>query len=260
MAKRKYVNVDAIRQKIDQLFEYRKLNDLIRLGGLEEKQEWIGHLIRIQTQIYHLDAYLESTWELDKRELESFWEAIRSSLSQLGYEKKEAGKMLKEIKRYERIEKDCRRDKWPTRIPLRKFYTTKSCDVRLMRHLIYDASPGLRGVWKENTWKYYDLITEINDDVSDVGEDLLTYNGNRYLISLLRKGVYNTTDTYKTFVKKVTEKADRFFKKHPKQELDHQLHDWIRVRSGETLKLLEHSQHMLDGDLLAKSLVLQHMD
>ena len=189
MVKSKYGNDTALRKKIDELFEYRKITELLRLGLLDKNKKFVSHLIDIQTQIYMLDAYLESNWELDKEKLATYWSAIQTSLESLGYEKDQHDKLLSEIRQYEKIERRCRKDKWPTDVPFKEFYTTKSCDVRLMRHLIYEAAPSLKDTWKESVWTYYDLVTEVNDDIHDMEEDVTTYNGNRFLISILRKGL-----------------------------------------------------------------------
>jgi Asp-tRNA(Asn)/Glu-tRNA(Gln) amidotransferase C subunit len=259
MVRKKYSEEGALNQKINALFEYRKLNELLRLGQLDQNKKFIDHLVHIQTQIYKLDAYLESHWKLEEEELNRYWDGIQSSLEALGYEIKEHPELLKDIRRYERIEQQCRADQWPTKVSFKKFYTTKSCDVRLIRHLIYAAAPVLKEHWKESIWTYYDLITEINDDVADLEEDLQTYNGNRFLISILRKGKQKTEKSYRKFIQKATENAEQYFKKHPKQEQHHELHDWIISRSEETLTLLEMTMNHSDIEHLSSALVLQHM-
>lgn len=259
MVKKKYADDQAVMHKIRALFEYRKITELLHLSHLHKNKEWVAHLYHIQYQIYLLDAYLESHWQLDKAELKKFWQGIHASLQEIGYTKPQRNHLLREIRQYERIEKNCRKDKWPTRISYKAFYTTKSCDVRLMRHLIYAAAPQLKEIWKEEVWKYYDLITEINDDISDLKEDVSTYNGNRYLISILRKGIGKTNHRYKRHIRKITQKADRFFKAHPKQERDHLLHDWILLRSKETTALLEQPADPIDTDHLASALLLAYM-
>ncbi len=259
MAKKKYASDEALRNKIHQLFEYRKLNELLHISGLDQQQEMVDHLIHIQTQIYLLDAYLESHWELDNEKLDTYWKQIRDSLRELGYSDECHEALLKDIRRYEKIEMNCRKDTWPTSISFRKFYTIKSCDVRLIRHLIYAAAPELKKTWKEKVWTYYDLITEINDDISDVEEDLPTYNGNRFLISMLRKGDRKTEKQYKAFIREVEEKANRYFAQHPKQEVHRELHEWIGARAKETKALLKEVTTNPDMGHLSSSSLLIHM-
>jgi hypothetical protein len=259
MVKKKYSDQDALKDKINQLFEYRKLNELLRIGQLDQNAKFIAHLFDIQTQIYMLDAYLESHWVLEEDELKKYWGGIQSSLEALGYPTPDHHDLLKDIRRYERIEQQCRLDEWPTKVSFKKFYTTKSCDVRLIRHLIYAASPALKENWKERIWTYYDLITEINDDIADLEEDLQTYNGNRFLISILRKGMHPTEKSYRKFIKKVGQTADDYFKQHPKQERHHELHDWINHRKKETLELLDTTMRQADIEHLSSALVLPYM-
>lgn len=259
MAKSKYGDTDAVRKKIEELFAYRKLNELLRIGLLDKNKKFVNHLVDIQTQIYMLDSYLEGHWELDKEKLKSYWDAIKASLRSLGYEDDEYEDLLKNIRQYEKIERQCRKDKWPTEVSFKKFYSTKSCDVRLIRHLIYQAAPSLKETWKESVWTYYDLITEINDDIADMEEDVSSYNGNRFLISILREGLKKTESRYEKFIGKAVKKANTYFEKHPKQEQHHELHDWIIMSSKETLDLLKSTVAKADIEHLSTALILKHM-
>lgn len=259
MVKKKYAEVGDVTEKISQLFEYRKLNELLRMAQLDQNKKFVDHLFHIQTQIYLLDAYLESHWTLEEEELNRYWEGIHSSMEALGYSAKDREDLLKDIRRYQRIEQECRENKWPVEVPFKKFYTTKSCDVQLIRHFIYGASPTLRKTWKESIWTYYDLITEINDDVTDLYEDLQTYNGNRFLVCILLKGTKKTEKQYTKFIDRVVKKADAYFKKHPKQEQHHELHAWIHSRYTETLELLSKTIAEANMEQLATSYLLPYM-
>src|SRR6185503_16792420 len=143
MTSHKYPVEQATKEKIRKLFAYRRIADLLNESGLKEDEVFVNHLIDVQYQIYMLDAYLESRWELNKHELEVYWEAIRISLEHAGYKKKQISALITEIEKYQDIEKNCRKDKWPTKVSMKKFYTSKSCDVRLIRHMIYEADPEL---------------------------------------------------------------------------------------------------------------------
>ncbi len=259
MVRKKFTDDAEVVAKIQALFDYRKLTELMQLGKLGGNTPWNDHLRHIQYQIYQLDAYLEGHWELDREAIRKFRQGILSALGGLGYTEDQAKALIREIRRYERIERDCREDRWPTRISFRKFYTTKSCDVRLMRHLIYTAAPSLQEMWKEKAWRYYDLITEINDDVADIEEDVSTYNGNRFLISILRKGLPKTIHAYTRYIGKITKKANAYFETHPRQERDQHLHEWTLIRAEETLALLEKTKKTLDIAFVSSALVLHHM-
>ena len=259
MVKKKYSGEQEIKHKIEELFSYRKLISLLQQGGLEKDKVFYAHLVDIQYQIYLLDAYLEGQWELDKSALASCWKKIKESLAKLSYSSSQIDKLLREIREYERIERNCRKGEWPTKVSFKKFYTTKSCDVRLIRHLIYDAQPELRRIWKEKDWVYYDLITEMNDDIADVIEDLPTYNGNRFLISILRKGSLKTEKQYRGYIDKTTSKAKSYFKKNAEEGDNHQLAKWTMDRSKETLDLLDKSIKSSDPSLFSTSLLLAKM-
>jgi len=260
MTLKKYPVEKATKEKINELFTYRKLTDLLKITGLDKNQEFVSHLYDVQYQIYMLDAYLENQWELKKEELEVYWDAINLSLQNLGYKKKQIKPLTEEIKEYQKIEKNCRKEKWPTRETFSNFYTSKSCDVRLIRHLIYKANPGLKKLWKEDSWIYYDLITELHDDIADVGEDIHTYNGNRFLISLLRNGVDKTHDAYEHYLMNITEKAQIYFSKKLETGKNKQLAGWTSAQSKATLKLLNARISSTLLSKLSQALLLEHMN
>jgi DNA helicase IV len=80
------------------------------------------------------------------------------------------------------------------------FYFYKSCDVKLLRRLIYDRNAALAKVIKPSEWRTFDLVTEVNDDVVDLQEDTTTINGNRFLISLLQFGKKKTVQIFNDFL------------------------------------------------------------
>lgn len=259
MTIKKYSGEKAIRDKIQELFAYRKLTDLLERSQLHKNKTFTRHLTDIQYQIYLLDAYLESQWQLDKKKLATCWDAIIGSLVTLQYSGKQIKSLLSEIRDYERIEINCRKDKWPTRETFGRFYLTKSCDVRLIRHLIYEAHPDINQWWKASSWNYFDRITEIHDDIADVTEDLGTYNGNRFLISILRKGTHKTHQAYRSYLEKVTKKAQLHFNRNRDRGENEALCDWTLTRSAETIALLEKTIQDTDPELFSSSLLLQQM-
>jgi hypothetical protein len=206
-----------------------------------------------------LDGYLESQWELDKKDIRHYWDAIHLSIEAMGYKPKQIKNLVEEIKDYEKIERNCRKDKWPTGVSMKDFYITKSCDVRLIRHMIYKSHPDLTKLWKEDAWIYYDIITEINDDITDINEDLNTFNGNRYLISILRKGADKTQTQYKEYLTKTTNRANEYFTERAERGQNKQLAAWTIDRSLQTLKLLDTQLTAKGLDKLSTSLLLSHM-
>ena len=257
--KKKYQSETSIRDKIQLLFEDRKLSDLLRISRLERNKTFVKNLTEIQYQIYLLDAYLESGWDLDADELAARWEGIHAAIEKAGYEKEQIPGMLKEIRRYEKIELNCRQNKWPTRISFKEFYTTKSCDVRLMRNLIYDAFPDLKNTWKKKAWLAYDRITEVFDDIADLNEDLPTCNGNRLLISILRKGSEFSRRAYVDYLRKVTKEAKDYFESHPTEGDNPTLMHWTAIRSKETIQLLDKTFTEWDPEVYQNAHLLEYM-
>jgi hypothetical protein len=259
MVKQKYAGEEEIRFKIKELFAYRKLTDLMQMARLDKDRAFVANLTEIQFRIYLLDAYLESEWILDPAKLKQHWDQIEEALRKLVPAPMNLQPLLAEIHEYERIELNCRKNKWPTRERFKKFYTIKSCDVRLIRHLIYEAHPSLEKTWKEKAWAYYDLITEINDDVADLFEDLATYNGNRFLISMLRKGTKKTGEQYKAQLTSISGKAKKYFQKEGEATDQNQLYAWTSTRAIETEELLAATLAQSDHTLFTSSYLLGKM-
>ncbi len=259
MATKKYKVEKTTIDKIYKLFAYRRISDLLKACGLEKDKEFGANLVNVQYQIYMLDGYLESQWSLDKKDIGHYWDGIVNSLEAMGYKEKQIDSMVKEIKEYEKIERNCRKDIWPTKVSMKDFYVTKSCDVRLVRHLIYKMHPELEKIWKENAWHYYDIITEINDDIADVQEDVNTFNGNRFLISILRKGAEKTQKQYQEYLINISTKATDYFKERIERGKNKQLSGWTNDRSVQTIKLLEAQMKSKKLGQLSDSLLLSHM-
>lgn len=260
MVNHKYADEAEIRDKIEILFSFRKLTSLLGISGLDADKAFTSGLHDLQYSIYLLDAYLESTWDIQPEPLTERWEQIYDAMARLGYGPKEARRMLKEIRQYERIELNCRKKRWPTREPFKKFYRIKSCDVRLIRQLIYLAAPILSADWKPEAWKYYDMITEVNDDIADVTEDLNTFNGNRFLIGVLRKGLPKTADRYANKLKQIQAGAKRYFVKHSEYGKHAQLKEWTSISYRETLTLITDLQQKKDHSIFTTSWMLQKME
>jgi hypothetical protein len=259
MVNKKYQVEKATIDKIKKLFVYRRLTDLLKISGLDQNKDFAADIINVQYHIYMLDGYLESQWELSKKEIEKYWNAIFVSLESMGYTAKEIVPMVREIEQYEKIERNCRKDKWPTKVDMKDFYRTKSCDVRLIRHLIYKAQPQLSDMWKEKAWIYFDIITEINDDIADVQEDVHTFNGNRYLVSILRKGIDKTYQQYHEYLDAIVKKAGEYFTERIDRGKNKQLAAWTADRGLQTLKLLESNRKSSNLNKLSESLLLVHM-
>lgn len=262
-AKRKPQNAGQqdIEQKIDELFAYRRLTNLFQQSGIEQDDPLVEHLQSLQYHIYRLDAYLESTWTLDDESQASLWSDIRQALMPFGIaDEKEQKSILQEIVLYEHIEQNCRIGKWPTAVSFETFYRTKSCDVRLIRLLLYKAKPDLNDLFPLKAWSFYDLITEVNDDISDLYEDLPTWNANRFLISILRKGHVKTDLAYRSFLASIAYRTQQYFSKAYTKGEQTQLFEWTAERLLETNQLLRECMDSLDHARLTQSQLFGKME
>lgn len=167
-----------MRQKIIDLFEYREFPQLLKQVQEETRESLLEKLIVLQEAIYHLDSVLESKWAIDNAEFEPHWEAITQAVIDTGVDPKIAPEYLTHIRAYLKHEMQMRDGIAPTSMDLEEYYFYKSCDVKLIRRLIWENSSELQGNMKLDDWRYFDYITEIDDDVSDIVEDHDSINGN----------------------------------------------------------------------------------
>lgn len=201
--------MDSLIKKIKTLFDYRDFDHLYELGGLSNKDKEVleQKLIRLQQDIYFLDEYLESNWELDRSELKSYWNRIHQSLSNLKVPAKLYDDYSSHIYKYQHHEEQLRQDVDMLRLSMEYFYFYKSCDVKLLRRIIYDYAPKLNKHYSLSDWRYFDLITEVNDDVDDLIEDLSTINGNRLLLLIRQKGIDVARKEFNDFMDVIAQKS-----------------------------------------------------
>jgi len=236
----------TIAQKIQELFAYRRIPELLNLAGIERDSPFVARLYTLQEVIYALDHYLESNWDVRKRDLNAKWKAIYEALMAFDIRKKALSDYTSEIERYEAYELDLRKNKLPVTRSFETLYSCKSCDVKLIRNLIYRHAPDLKKRVPEKDWSHYDLITEVNDDIQDVFEDCESWNGNRFLISMLVRGKRKTRKAYKAFLDETGKAARKHFKSK-KDAHRAQLYKWTRERLQETEELLRET---MDGQKL----------
>lgn len=192
----------ALDTKIEGLFLYRMFDSLYHISGKENSDisDFHNKLKCLQSSIYHLDAHLEENWNLDENVLLKKWAAIYESLSLFGITNEDSESYCKHIKRYEKHEMQIREGKMPERYTMEYFYFYKSCDVKLLRRLIYEKLLLNKVKFIASEWRWFDLITEVNDDVEDLFEDLDFINGNRFLISIIAKGKSKTKIEFESFI------------------------------------------------------------
>lgn len=200
-----------LRNKIIELIEYRRLPELIDLveKSTVKKRQLIDELCEIQEAIYHLDHVLESEWNIINSSLEGKWDAIYDALMKSGVKHHKLDEYCTHIYKYQKHELEQRQGKSLLRLSMEYFYFYKSCDVKLLRRIIFDRYPELRSIYPPSDWRWFDLITEVNDDIEDLYEDIDTNNGNRFLLSINQKGQEQAYKIYKDFLRCIKEAFDR---------------------------------------------------
>ncbi|MDF1699124.1 MAG: hypothetical protein P1U56_24940 [Saprospiraceae bacterium] len=225
----------SLREKIIELFEYRQLPELIRYNNSEWDNVFYEKLIDLQYHIYMLDHELETNWEVDLDIIAERWVKIYDALLALNIPKNQHDSYCRHIYKYQKHELDIREGKLPTRLSMEYFYFYKSCDVKLLRKIIYKLNPALSKVFKESQWRLFDLVTEINDDIEDIQEDAQTINGNRFLISIKLMGKQQTETIFKDFLNDISSR-------NAKTSLSFNalnIKDWTETQVVETIQLLE---------------------
>jgi hypothetical protein len=252
-----HINEQELLKKIIGLFEYRLFPTLISSthDTPESISQFTQDLIALQTAIYYLDAHLEGNWVTDPSILKWHWDNIESKLHQFSLGATDTTSYLNHIRKYEKHELELRVGKTPLRFDMEYFYFYKSCDVKLLRRLIYEHYK-LNPSWGQLAdWRYYDLVTEVNDDVEDLFEDLDFINGNRFLISLILKGRAETKASFTEFLDQILAKSSEKHQNHPNEWL-RRLHDMTVVRIDETKALIEiQLEKISNGKLLTSQLV-----
>lgn len=191
--------------KIEELFHYRMFPELLdesKASKYQKAELWIA-LKEIQAAIYHLDAELERGWELNNTVLQSKWEEIYMQLLKVGITGDKAKEYCSQIRKYQHHEVSLRVGKLPLKLKMGYFYFYKSCDVKLMRRIIFDTLPELKKLFSLADWRNFDLVTEVNDDVADLYEDLETINGNRFLIHVIKGGKQETKVAFTQFLEEI---------------------------------------------------------
>jgi hypothetical protein len=234
-----------LRKKINDLFEYREFPKLYELGRLDKIElfNFNENLINLQAQIYYLDAYLESHWKINQNDKSKKWKAIQHALSAFGIPKAYHTEYLRNILKYEKHELQLRLNLMPTRLDTEYYYYYKSCDVKLMRRLIYEKLPTLKKYFALSDWRYFDLVTEINDDATDLKEDLDTVNGNMILIAYHELGKEATVDYFNNFLD--------YCQNQSLNKIYNSKHPWAKEIHSKTLVQIKKTK-----DILSKNKIL----
>lgn len=255
-----HINANELQQKILLLFEYRLFPELMAKSdhNNEAKDHFYQDLVALQTSIYHLDAHLEANWQTDIDKLNWHWQNIKNNLYLFNIDNEQTSSYLGHIKKYEKHELELRERKTPLRLDMEYFYFYKSCDVKLLRRLIYETFKLSPSCGNLSDWRYYDLVTEVNDDVEDLFEDLEYINGNRFLISLLSLGKKETSAIFTQFLNTIISKANEKYKIN-KGSFKSEIFDHTRKRVEETALLIHQQLDTVTTADLERSLLKQHL-
>jgi len=226
------------RTKIDDLFQGRRLDWLYAQSPLSHDRTYYEQLIRLQAAIYDLDAFLERSWIIALEELNEYWRIIHDRLAAFHFNEADRDRKLRDIKVYQTHELLTRTGGNPITIPITEFYHYKTCDVRLIRQLIYEGDPRLAQVMPEAVWRYYDWLTEVQDDLEDQEEDRNTYNVNRYLHALDHLGPEKTKSSYLSYIRHISSAAAETLRD---EDFPHKAayQEWIREAVEKVKSLLQ---------------------
>ncbi len=236
-----HIDPTELNKKITELFEYRLFTELLqggRLSPLEIETLW-HQLIELQTAIYHLDAHLEAHIDPDMKILRWHWANMKEKLEAITGLLPENHNYFDHIEIYQKHELNLRNCISPLSYDIFQFYYYKSCDVKLLRRLIYEKNDISDIFGSLEEWKYYDLITEVNDDVEDIWEDMTFINGNMFLISVLLQGNEKTETLYTQFMKEISSSSQKNIQNTSSPAMVY-INDVTQKRVLETQNLMHH--------------------
>lgn len=254
-----HINDQELHDKILALFEYRLFPMLVRKDTVHFDVNFWNQLITLQKVIYHLDAHLEAHWETGNDKLNWHWNNITNQLMDFGIDEATVPNYLNHIKKYEKHELELRLGKSPLRLDMEYFYFYKSCDVKLLRRLIYEKYQLSSIFGSLADWRYYDLITEINDDVEDVFEDLEFINGNRFLISIHKYGKEKTEIDFLNFIAEIKEKARNKYESKASTKMTKIIYDLTLERIVETTDVMIKNLALITENQILTSNLFSHI-
>jgi len=256
-----HINEVELRKKIIELFEYRLFPQLLEAGHANDTIQYtfLENLIQLQTKIYYLDAHLEANWQTDLQMLTLHWDNIQNSLGSFNVPADQHRTYLNHIKKYEKHELELRQGKSPLRFDMEYFYFYKSCDVKLLRRLIYEKFLLTPECGRLSDWRFYDLVTEVNDDIEDLFEDLDFINGNRFLISLLYYDKSKSKQIFSDFLDKIEVKAKNKYLSATGR-YKNIIYDVTLKRILETKELLDHRIDEIQEEQLQASRLFKYQN
>jgi hypothetical protein len=195
-----------VEARVADLFAIRRLQEQVKLSAATLEPAFWQRMTELQLSVYQLDAYFESTWDVSNFSRRRLWTRVIKSLEELAHPAA-CPRLLSEIRAYEAIEASFRRTRSDTRTGIARYYYLKTCDVRLSRRLIEMRSEPLRRHLRLTAWNLFDLASELLDDITDLHEDLRTFNGNWLLFGLGGSNVRDVIEQCLSFLAEVEKHA-----------------------------------------------------
>jgi hypothetical protein len=251
------VNRQDLYQKIDQLFVYRQIPWMLQVAGMKQPRRFYGKLKELQAAIYDLDHTLESNWKVEPSALRQNWGTINDHLDDFGLSSREREGLTAAIRKYEEHELGLRHGLSPVDLDMEYLYFYKSCDVKLMRALIYREMPALEEVLPQRDWLAYDMITELNDDIEDMFEDISTFNGNRIIFEVAVLGADATYRHYRQYLEQVTSEYRQQQVAPPELGASRKVYELTLKAANDTLDLLSHQFAREDVGDISRARVLK---
>jgi len=248
-----------MKKKIKKLFDYRGLPELMKVGKVKGKKKLYKRLLKLQISIYKLDEYLESNWKTYDRDLLSYWNCIHQCMLDCGVPKSKLPEYSKHILKYQKHELNLRISKLPIDGSIEYYYYYKSCDVRLMRQIIYDHSEQLEETYNMADWRYFDLITEVNDDAEDLEEDLNTINGNYILIASWFYGRKQAEKIMSQFIDVLKIKNDERYENRKSVSNYKLIHKQTNIQLEATRALLKKNLKMVSKKKIKKAKLFKYL-
>ena len=89
-------------------------------------------------------------------------------------------------------------------------------------------------------WNYYDLVSEVCDDLTDIAEDALDFNCNRFVIQLESQGFEATRNDYISFLNSIRAEMLATLNECGRSAAASQLSGWFLSKLESTVELLEY--------------------
>lgn len=221
-----------ITRRIHEHLRFTCGNDLGTVNAL------VSSLTSIQQAIYAIDCYGEEVWEIDEVVLRGLWNKVHEQLAFAGVSSEEAEIASRLIVAYQDVEVGMRYGRDPRAIPLNEFYNLKTCDVQMARRIIAGTNMNRYNETLAGLWRVFDVASEVCDDLTDVDEDRLTFNCNRYVLEILHCGSAHASNDYVQMLNALAHESEILARRMSNDIDGVRLHRWAIERIDQARRLL----------------------